>query len=100
MILEFRYIKAELVDFVEKAYNIIKTRRKLILAIRMDNAGEILSVKKLCQKKLNIIVEQTPPDTPKLNGVVERVFAIRWEKAKILMENAGLRDVVRKTKIF
>ena len=41
MILEFRYTKSELVDFVEKAYNIMKTRGTPILAIRMDNAGEI-----------------------------------------------------------
>ena len=81
MILEFRYTKSELVDFVEKAYNIMKTRGTLILAIRKDNAGEKI-VKTLCQEKLNIIVEHTPPNTPKLNGLVERAFAIRWERQK------------------
>ena len=76
----------------------MKNRGTPILCLRMDNAGENQAVKKLCVSKLNIEVEMTPPDTPKLNGVMERAFAIRWEKAKVLMQNAGLRDCVKKTR--
>ena len=75
----------------------MSARKTPIQAIRMDNAGENLAVEKFCKDK-NIRVEYTPPDTPKLNGVIERAFAIRWEKAKILLQAAGLKDKIKKNK--
>ena len=63
----------------------------------MDNAGENLAIEKFC-KDNSINVEYTPPDTPKLNGIIERAFAIRWEKAKILLQDAGLKDKIKKNK--
>ena len=63
----------------------------------MDNAGENIAVAKLC-KINNITIEYTPPDTPKLNNMVERGFAIRWEIAKTLMQNAGLKNKAKMNK--
>ena len=42
-----------------------------------------------------INVEFTPPNNSKLNGKVEHAFAIQWEKAKILIQNANLQDRVK-----
>ena len=64
----------------------------------MDNAGENLAAEKKGKEEYGINVEYVPPDTPKLNGVVECEFAIRWEKAKILMQCAGLKDRVKTNK--
>lgn len=62
-----------------------------IKKIRMDNAGENTSrgLKRLCEEN-TIEIEYTPPDTPKLNGVIERGFAVRWEIAKTFMQAAKL----------
>ena len=64
-----------------------------IKTIRMDNAAENTSraLKRLCDEN-SIKIEYTPPDTPKLNGVVERGFAVRWEIAKTLMQAARLHN--------
>ena len=88
----FKHTKDELVDFVNEAYSFMKAHNTSIKNIRMDNAGENQAVKHKCINKYNINAECTSPDTPKLNGKVERAFAIRWEKAKILMQNANLQD--------
>ena len=66
----------------------------------MDNAGENIVIRKRCQNDWNINVEHTPPDTPKLIGIQERAFAIRWGKAKIIMQAAGLKDSVKKNKLI
>ena len=55
----------------------------------MDNGGENLAVATFCRHN-NIGFKFTPPDTPKLNGVIECGFPIRLEKAKVLMKNANL----------
>ena len=67
-------------------------RKTPIRILRMDNAGENIAVQKKCTTVWNITVEKTPPDTPKMNGKIELAFAIQWEKAKILMQAAGLKQ--------
>ena len=42
--------------------------------VRCDNAGEHNEIKRFCERN-NIIMEMTTPNTPQLNGVVERSFA-------------------------
>ena len=96
--MNFGSTKNQIVIFVRQAWEFMKTRGTPIQIIRMDNAGENKAVERLCKQEFNIKVEYTPPDTPKLNGIVERGFAIRWEKAKILMQNAGLKDNVKRNK--
>ena len=98
MLMNFGNKKSQLEFFVRQAYEFMKTRGTPIQIIRMDNAGENKVVETMCKQEFNIKVEFTPPDTPKLNGIVERGFAIRWEKAKILMQNAGLKDNVKRNK--
>ena len=61
----------------------------------MDNAGENLAVENFCRKN-NVGYKFTPPDTPKLNGQIERQFAIRLQKAMVLMINAGLNEKSKK----
>ena len=62
----FKYTKSELVDFVTEAYQFMKTRGTPIEIIRIDNAGENEKVAKNCKNLLNVEIEHTPPDTPKL----------------------------------
>ena len=50
----------------------------------MDNAGENKLLQQYCNQN-NITAEYAPLDTSKINESKERAFAIRWEKAKILM---------------
>lgn len=65
----------------------------------MDNAGENLAVEDFC-RKVNIGYKFTPPDTPKLNVQIERQFAVRLQKAMVLMINAGLNEKARSNKII
>ena len=65
----------------------------------MDNAGENLAVEEFCRHK-NIGYKFTPSDTPKLNGQIERSFAVRLEKSMVLMINAGLNKTARTNKII
>ena len=97
MISAFNYNKQELVELVDETFKYFKGRAKPVQYLRMDNAGENQAVAKLC-KEQDCIVEFTPPDTPKLNNMVERGFAIRWEIAKTLMQNAGLKNKVKMNK--
>ena len=97
MINSFHSRKDALIDFVTEAQVFMTARKTPIQSIQMDNAGENLAVEKFCNEN-NIAIEYTPPDTPKLNGVIERAFAIRWEKAKILLQAAGLKDKIKKNK--
>ena len=98
MIHFFEHDKKHLVEFIDQAYSFMKTRKTPIKHIRLDNAGENQHIAQLCKTKYNINVEFTPPDTPKLNGVIERAFAIRWERAKILMQNAGIKSTAKMNK--
>ena len=41
-------------------------------------------------------VEHVPPNTPKLNNMVERGFAIRLETANTLMQNSVLKPNLKK----
>ena len=99
MISSFQYEKSKLVDMVAETFDFFNGREQKVKHVRMDNAGENQAVEKLCKSK-NITVEYTPPDTPKLNHMVERGFAIRWEGAKVLMQNAGLKPNVKSNKII
>ena len=64
----------------------------------MDNARENMIIKKTYKESFAAEVEFNPPETPKLNGTIECAFAIRWEKAKILMQNEGLKYAVKTDK--
>ena len=97
MISVYKYTKTELVTLIQETLLYFKGRKKPIKHLRMDNAGENIAAAKLC-KTHNVIVEYTPPDTHKLNNMVERGFAIRWEIAKTLMQNAVLRNKVKMNK--
>ena len=88
-----------MVNLVEETFKRFEGRGKNVQYIRMDNAGENLAVERLC--KSNVIgIEYIPSDTPKLNNMVERGFAIRWEISKTLMQNAGLKDNVKRNLKF
>ena len=100
MLTSFQYTKSDLVKLVDETFTYFKGRNKKVQYLRMDNAGENIAVEQLC-KANGTVVEYVPSDTPKLNNMVERGFAIRWEIAKTLMQNAGLKDnVKRNTKIL
>ena len=46
-------------------------------------------------KELGIVFEYTAPGTPQQNGVIERAFAIMWEK-RAIMNGTGLekKDII------
>ena len=92
MLIKFGSEKSEITDFVKESYEYTKGLNSPILHITLDNAGENQSVYKLCLG-LGIGITFTPPDTPKLNGKVERGFVVRLEKAKILVKQARLSTV-------
>ena len=46
----------------------MNARKSPIKTICMDNVGEKQVVQLLYKNHLNVNVEMTPPDTPKLNG--------------------------------
>ena len=95
MISAFKYTKSELIVIVKEAFKFIKTRSTLISIVQVDNAGENMIIKRMCKKNIAVEVEFTPPETPKLNGIVERAFAIKSKKAKILMKNTGFKGSVK-----
>ena len=99
MISSFHFKKNNLVTMFKEVVNYFKGRNCPVKFVRMDNAGENLEVERYC-KEVNIVVEYTPPDTPQLNHMVERGFAIRWELAKVLMQNANLKNQVKKNKVI
>jgi transposase InsO family protein len=91
MLMSFGITKDGLYSMLEECIVHMDLLGHPIKTIRMDNAVENTSraLKRLCDED-SIRIEYTPPDTPKLNGVVERGFAIRWEMAKTLMQAARL----------
>ena len=97
MISSFNYNKNELVDMIDETFKYFEGRTKKVQYMRMDNAGENQAVARLCKEK-GCQVEFTPPNTPKLNNMVERGFAVRWEIAKVLMQNASLKNNVKMNK--
>ena len=99
MLIKFGSEKSEITDFVKESYEYTKGLNSPILHITLDNAGENQSVYKLCLG-LGVGITFTPPDTPILNGKVERGFVVRLEKAKILMKQARLSTVAQSNKII
>ena len=97
MITSFQYSKKELVVLIDETFKYFKGREKDVKYLRIDNAGENQAVATLC-KENDVNVEYVPQDPPKLNNMVERGFTIRWETAKTLMQNAGLKPNVKKNK--
>jgi hypothetical protein len=93
MLMSFGTTKDGLYSMLEECIVHMDVLGHPIKTIRMDNAAENTSraLKRLCDEN-GIKIELTPPDTPKLNGVVERGFAIRWEIAKTLMQAARLQN--------
>ena len=97
MLSAFRNNKSDLVEFVKEVLDYFTGVGKPVENIRLDNAGENIAVANLCKLR-NINVEHTPPATPKLNGVVEQGFATQWNMTKIMLQNAGLKENVKRNK--
>ena len=97
MLMSFDKSKDGLYSMVEDCIIHMDLLGHPIKTIRMDNAGENTSrgLKRLCDEN-SIEIEYTPPDTPKLNGVIERAFAVRWEIAKLFMQAAKLNDEAKR----
>ncbi|TMW61094.1 hypothetical protein Poli38472_014555 [Pythium oligandrum] len=76
------------VQFVKMAENQTDRRVKML---RSDNGGEYKSAKftKFCADR-GIIQKFTPPYTPELNGVAERMNRTLVECARCMLEHAGM----------
>ena len=99
MLFGFGSEKSDVIRMFEDAYQVCEGKNLPIQNVTMDNGGENLAVAMFCRHN-NIGFKFTPPDTPKLNGVIERGFAIRLEKAKVLMKNANLNATSKSNKII
>jgi len=99
MLFGFGSEKSDVISIFEDIYYICNGKNPQIKNVTMDNAGENLAISKFCRHK-NIGFKFTPPDTPKLNGMIERGVAIRLEKAKVLMKNANLNVTSQSNKII
>jgi len=97
MLIGFGSKKSNIIHMFEDAYHVRKCKNLSIKNLTMDNAGENQAIETFCRHN-NIRFKFTPPDTPKLNGVIERGFAIRLEKAKVLMKNANLNMITQSNK--
>ena len=86
-----------MIHFVRDSWAVCKGRNLALKHVTMDNAGENKAVAEFFRLH-NVDFKFTPPDTPKLNGHIERQFAIRLPKAMILMINAGLNATARSNK--
>jgi len=80
-----------MVDFVIRSFDHFKGIRNPVLYLRLDNAGEHEILKELCRKH-GTKMEYFPSGTLQLNGRIERRFPVVWSKAKIFMQNAGLKE--------
>ena len=78
------------VQFVKLAENQTDSRIKVL---RSDNGGEYKSTKfvKFCADR-GIIQKFTPPYTPELNGVAERMNRTLVECARCMLEHAGMSN--------
>ncbi|CEG44602.1 retrovirus-related pol polyprotein from transposon tnt 1-94 [Plasmopara halstedii] len=67
---------------------------KRVKCIRSDNGGEYTSaaMTNFCAKR-GIVQKFTPPYTPQLNGVAERMNRTLVESARCMMEHAGLSKI-------
>jgi len=99
MLFGFGSEKSDIIHMFEDAYQVCNGKNLPIQNVTMDNGGENLAVATFCRHN-NIRFKFTPPDTPKLNGVIERGLAIRLEKAKVLMKNANLNITTQSNKII
>lgn len=84
-------VAAKFANFVALAQNQIGKRVK---TLRSDNGGEYTSgeMAKFCSNH-GIVQKFTPPYTPQLDGVAERMNRTLVECARCMMEHAGLSKV-------
>ena len=99
MLFGFGTEKSDIIHMFEDAYQVCNGKNLPIQNVTMDNGGENLAIVTFC-KHNNIGFKLTPPDTPKLNGVIEHGFAVRLEKAKVLMKNTNLNTTSQSNKII
>ena len=99
MLFGFGSEKSDIIRMFEDAYQVCNGKNLPIQNVTMDNGGENLAIVTFC-KHNNIGFKLTLPDTPKLNGVIERGFAVKLEKAKVLMKNANLNTTSQSNKII
>ena len=82
-------------EVVDKFANFVafaeKQTGKRVKSLRSDNGGEYASAKmaKFCSDQ-GIVLKYTPPYTPQLNGVAERMNRTLVECARCMLEHAGL----------
>ena len=84
--------KKEIKKVTENLLLLLKGASVITKYMRCDNAGEnTKQLREICEKN-GIILEMTAPNTPQMNGVVERKFVTIRDKALALMLGAKLDD--------
>ena len=71
----FMSSKSDLIYFVEQAHTFMSSRKTPIQSLQMDNAGENQAIETFYSQN-DIVVKHTPPDTSKLNIIIERAFVV------------------------
>lgn len=88
--------KSDLSSEITPLVQELKSKGFEIKFVRMDNAGENKTLGKQL-KRMGIEIEYTAPDTPQMNGVVERGFAVCTAKGRAMMHDAGFNDNLKRT---
>ena len=83
--------KSKIKDVMELLFEKLSGCGTTVKYIRCDNAGENEAVKTMCEAR-GISMEFTAPNTPQMNGVVERKFVTIRDKALAMMLAAKLDD--------
>ena len=84
--------KKEIGKVASSLIQLLKGAKVITKYMRCDNAGEnIKQLRDVCEKG-GITMEMTAPNTPQMNGVVERKFVTIRDKAVAMMLGAMLDD--------
>ena len=67
-----------------------KKYKHKILKIQCNNAGENIKHVQEIANKHHILLERTAPNTPQMNGLVERRIAVLKNMGKTMMEAAQM----------
>ena len=87
-------------EMVEISFNFLKNLKLkdpgMAMFLRMDNAGENISLKNKLEKEgIDIKIEFTTPNTPEQNGQVERSFATLWGRVRAMLNHSGVTASLR-----
>jgi hypothetical protein len=92
---EFNKNKKGMGAFIRKLIEKLRAMGMETKSLRCDNAGEHMKDMLASCDEFAMVLELTAPNTPQMNGVVERRFVILKQRALAMMVSADLIKTVR-----